>query len=183
MSNSRFMAALEQHLYLTQSDIEANRRGIISEAQIARIRGQLRSAWIILGCLASVFFLPILLLSMVGGWQVFLGVLIIGGIISMISGWRGTQQIRAQQAVIQAELLKGEVAQVQGYLEKKEASGRLGQLVGIGGEFFSVPKALYPAIPEGDAAIIYYLPSSKHLLSLELIDEKLLPMVDEYSTL
>lgn len=183
MSNSRLMAALQQHLYLTQSDIEANRRGIISEAQIARIHGQLRSAWLILGCLASVFFLPVLLLSIVGGWQVFLGVLIVGGIISLFSGWRGTKQIREQQAVIQAELLKGEVAQVQGYLEKKEEGRRLGQMVGIGSEFFSIPKSLYPAIPEGDAAVIYYLPRSKHLLSLELIDEKLLPMVDEYSTL
>lgn len=186
MSNPRsdeLLAALQKYLYVTEADIEANQRGVITEAQIMRIRGQLRSAWFVLGCLMFALLGPFLLFAFLLGWEVFLFVLVVGLVIAAISGWFTTRQIQRQYQLINDELLKGEVAHVEGFLEKKVEGRRMGQYVGIGGDFFDVPKGLLAAIPEGEAAVIYYLPTSKQLLSLELIDEKLLTMVDEYMTI
>ncbi|MBZ0318069.1 MAG: hypothetical protein K8L91_16735 [Anaerolineae bacterium] len=171
MSNpqsDQLMAALHKHLYITQADIEANRRGVISETQIARIRGQLRSAWLVLGCLMFALLGPFLLFSLLLGWQIFLFVLIVGLLIASVSGWFTTKQIQRQYQLINDELLKGEIAHVEGFLGKKVEGRRMGQYVGIGSEFFDVPKGLLEAIPEGEGAVIYYLPQSKQLLSLEL---------------
>lgn len=171
MSNpqsDQLMAALQKHLYITQADIEANRRGVISEKQIARIRGQLRSAWLVLGCLMFALLGPFLLFSLLLGWQIFLFVLIVGLLIASVSGWFTTKQIQRQYQLINDELLKGEIAHIEGYLQKKVEGRRMGQYVGIGSEFFDVPKGLLEAIPEGETAVIYYLPESKQLLSLEL---------------
>ncbi|MBI5927991.1 MAG: hypothetical protein HY862_01670 [Chloroflexi bacterium] len=183
MSNPQLMAALQKHLYLTQADIDANQRGVISEAQIARIRGQMRSAWLVLGCLVFALLGPFLLFALLLGWQVFLLVLILGLVIAGISAWFTTQQIQQQNQLIHEELLKGEVAHLEGLLEKKVEGRRMGQYVGIGSEFFDVPKGLLEVIPDGEAAVIYYLPKSKQLLSLELIDKKLLLMMDEHMTI
>jgi hypothetical protein len=177
------MAALQKHLYVTQVDIEANQRGVISETQIARIRGQLRSAWLVLGCLMFALLGPFLLFGMLLGWQIFLFVLIIGLLIASVSAWFTTQQIQQQYQLINDDLLKGEIAHIEGYLAKKVEGRRMGQYVGIGTEFFDVPKGLLETIPEGEAAVIYYLPQSKQFLSLELIDEKLLIMLDENMTI
>lgn len=171
MSNpqsDQLMAALQKHLYVTPADIEANRRGVISETQIARIHGQLRSAWLVLGCLMFALLGPFLLFSLLLGWQIFLFVLIVGLLIASVSGWFTTKQIQRQYQLINDELLKGEIAHIEGFLEKKVEGRRMGQYVGIGSEFFDVPKGLLAAIPEGEAAVIYYLPQSKQLLSLEL---------------
>ncbi|KAB2855157.1 MAG: hypothetical protein F9K46_15965 [Anaerolineae bacterium] len=171
MSNSQsdqLMAALQKHLYTTQADIEANRRGVISETQIARIHGQLRSAWLVLGCLMFALLGPFLLFSLLLGWQIFLFVLIVGLLIASVSGWFTTKQIQRQYQLINDELLRGEIAHVEGVLERKVEGRRMGQYVGIGSEFFDVPKGLLEAIPEGETAVIYYLPQSKQLLSLEL---------------
>lgn len=186
MSNpksAQLMAALQKHLYISQADIEANQRGAISETQIARIRGQLRSAWLILGCLIFALLGPFLLFGALLGWQIFLFVLIVGLLIASVSAWFTTKQIQRQYQLINDDLLRGEIAHMEGYLVKKVEGRRMGQYVGIGAELFDVPKGLLDAIPEGEAGVIYYLPQSRQLLSLELIDEKLLTMLDENMTI
>jgi hypothetical protein len=166
-------AVLSQALYLEPGDLEANRNGQLTAAQIERIRGQLQAARIQLGCLISVPALLvlglILLVSSGELWFILLGLAVI-----LFGVWRTLRPVVKYDRQLRQEIDKGEVAVVTGPLQK-EQRGRAGNYVGTQDKFFPAPQTVFDALSRDIPVAIYHLPESNQMLSMEVLEGGMMP--------
>lgn len=172
--------AMTQALYLTPEDIEANRNGAISDRQIARVLGQMRAVWMGVGCFAFITTAPLILLIVLFSSPILRVVLIVSIILWLLGFVAQGLKIRSQHQAVQQDLNLGEAASVEGNLSKKN-QGRAGLYFVVNDLEFPVPKNIFDAAPSDQRFIVYYLPQSKHFLSMEAASE--IPVfVDENQT-
>jgi hypothetical protein len=173
--------AMTQALYLTTDDIEANRNGVISDRQIARVQGQMRAVWMGVGCFALLTTVPLLLLIIVFS-SPFLRLILAASIAFWLIGFlvQG-RKIRAQHQIVQQDLLAGKASAIEGVLTKKN-KGRSGLYFVVDDLRFPVPQNIYDAAPENERFIIYYLPQSQNFLSMETPSEPIV-FIDENQTI
>lgn len=166
-------AALSQALYLEPGDLEANRNGQLTPAQIERIQGQLQAARIQLGCLISIPALLvlglILLVSSGELWFIALGLAVI-----LFGVWRTLRPVVKYDRQLRQEIDRGEVAVVSGPLQK-EQRGRAGNYVGTQDKFFPAPQMVFEALSKGMPVAIYHLPESNQMLSIEVLESGFTP--------
>lgn len=165
----KFYAALEQVLYLSADDIDANRAGKVSEAQDSRIRGQLRAASVGVGCISFFSLLPAFGIALLlDTWTVRI-IILIGLVIWAYFFYRTYQKIADRNKEIEKDLDKGNAARLEGELDRVATKQRAGYYLTIQGQRFLVPRLLYDLAPVGESVTIYHLPASKHFLALEFL--------------
>jgi hypothetical protein len=157
--------AMSETLYLEPDDIAANRSGTITQRQKDRIHGQLRSAYIGMGCVGFLSILPAIIVLFLLDTTVFQAIVIIGIVAWVFLAIRTARDVNRRRAVLEQDLANDAVSSLEGELGRKSVKRTM--YVGIDDKWFVVPNALYDAVPEGETATIYYLPESKQFLSLE----------------
>ena len=167
----KFYAALEQTLYLTPADIDANRQGEISESQDARIRGQLRAASVGVGCISVISLLPAVGIAILLESWTIRGLIILGLVIWAFFFYRTYQKIANRNQEIETDLDGGQAARLAGILGRVSTKERAGYYLTAQDQRFLVPRLLYDLAPEGAEVALYHLPQSKHFLALEFLDE------------
>ena len=163
--------AQNQALLVEEADFIANRQGQLSNAQIERIQGQLRSATVGIGCLSLMSLIPVFVLFMLVRDAYIRGVIIIG-----LGAWVGlfvqtVWKINKRRKLVVGDIQKGQVAELVGPLRKKTVSQRAGLYVGIGDRYFLVPKLIFDAAPADEPMAIYYLPATGDFLAMEPVGE------------
>lgn len=163
-------SALQKALYLEANDLEQNRAGHLTAKQIARLEGQMRAAWVGIGCLLVLTLLFMLFLAIVVDYTI-LRVLVAGIFLgSLVSFFRSSQKIRQQHEIVRQDIAAGKVASVQGPLLKQNRGKAEGYFFKVGENAFPVSKALYDATHTGRIVEIYFLPASQQLLSMTYLD-------------
>jgi hypothetical protein len=158
---------LEETLYLQPDDLSTNQQGKLSTSQRERIEGQLRSALVGFGCLNLVSILPGIALAIFVDSLVVRGIIVVGMLIWLSTLYRTSRQIRNTRQTIMRDLQQGEVAALQGSIQKKTRGKRTEFLIGIEGKFFLIPQRVFELVPEGEQMVIYYLPQSQQFVGLE----------------
>lgn len=165
-----FYQAMQDTFYLEPDDLDANRQGEITPRQQERVRGQMRSAMLGVGCLSLLAVIPALVLAALAQ-SPLVWVIVGGGFILLAFRYRTTlQEIGSRRQAIETDLAAGQAAAVEGQLQKKQ-TGRASYYLGVDDQFFLVPRQVYETAPEDAPAVIYHLPQSRHLLSVELAEE------------
>lgn len=172
--------ALTKSFYLTPEDIEANRDGTVSDRQIARVLGQMRAVWMGVGCFALLTTAPLLLLLIILS-NTFIRIILIASIAAWLFGFlMQSRKIRAQHKTVQEDLSAGKALMIEGNLTKKSL-GKAGLFFIVENIEFQIPEAIFNAAPVDERFIVYYLPQSQHLLSMEAVQE--MPVfIDENQT-
>ena len=167
----KFYAALEQTLYLTPEDINTNRAGQISEAQQARIQGQLRAAAVGVGCISIFSLLPAFGIAiMLPSWTIR-AIILIGLVVWAFFFYRTYKKITQRNQEIESDLENGQVKALEGNLGRVQSKQRAGYYLTVNDERFLVPGLLFDLAPEGEQVALYHLPQSKHFLALEFLNE------------
>lgn len=156
---------MNEALYVEPDDIAANHAGTITERQKDRIHGQLRAAYIGMGCVGIMSIVPALAILYILNTLAFQVIVIIGIVVWAVLAVRTIRDVNKRRAVIEHDLDNNAVAAVQGELKRK--TEKRTQFIGVDEMWFVVPKSLYDALPEGETASIYYLSESKQFLALE----------------
>ena len=157
--------AMAEALYLEPDDIAANRSGTITERQKDRIHGQLRAAYIGMGCVGIISIVPALAILYILNTVAFQIIVLIGTVVWAILAVRTVRDVNKRRSVIEHDLDNNAVAAAEGELKRK--TEKRTQFVGVNEMWFVIPKSLYDALPEGAMATIYYLSESKQFLALE----------------
>lgn len=168
MSNTETLnTVLQETLYLEPEDLEANRAGKISERQKLRVRAQIRSVWLAIGCLLGITTLPLVILALIFGNTVIQLVVIILALVWASGFVRFGVGLRKQYAQVYADLDTGEAYYAEGFLKKEKRNQGRESYLGLSELWFPVPHKLYDVITEGEYALVYYMPNSKQILALE----------------
>lgn len=157
--------AMSEALYLEPDDIAANREGTITQRQKDRILGQLRSAYIGMGCAGFLSIVPAIVVLFLLDTLVFRAIVVVGFVVWVVLAVRTVRDVNRRRNIIEQDLENNAVATVQGKLQRKIDKRTM--FIGIDEKWFLVPKSLHDSLPEGETATIYFLPESKHFLSLE----------------
>ncbi len=162
---------MKDALYLEPEDVDANRDGQVSSRQVDRVLGQIRAVWYAVGCMWIITTAPLLILGLVISDNVLR---IVIGVFILIWVWgifRTAMRLRGQHMTVREDLATGETAWIEGELVKATRGSRSFYL-GVDDLLFPAPQSVYDAIPEDTEVVIYYLPNSKQLLSIELADDE-----------
>ena len=157
---------LMEALRFTAEDLEANRAGRLGPGNVARLNGsRLTNVWlaVISGIVCGVLGLvglaansiSTVCLAQAGFFVVFsLGVLI-------YNWWKARK--------LAGDLNRGQVEAIQGIVTLVAASTGRSSIyrLGIGDEQFTVKAKVYNAFKNRDPYVIYYVPSSRNLVSAE----------------
>ncbi len=162
--------ALTKSFYLTPEDIEANRDGTVSDRQIARVLGQMRAVWMGVGCFALLTTAPLLLLLVIFSSALIRIILIASIAVWILGFFMQGRKIRAQHKTVQEDLSAGKALMIEGILTKKSL-GKAGLFFVVDSLEFQVPETIFNAAPVDERFIVYYLPQSQHLLSMEAAQE------------
>lgn len=155
-------------LGLNPEDIEANRRGKVSQQQADRINAQRGILW---RGLALIYILPLLLPAIMS--LVFLTdvVFLLSGVfaISWTIGFvRAALNLRTRQNIVTQDVVNNNVQAVEGemWLDTRNQGA---YTIGVGNTEFIVQKRLYEALTPDELVALYYLGTSQKLLSIEYV--------------
>ncbi len=153
----------------TEEDLEANRQGIITDAQKVHFRREYqKSAFAFLPALVILAFFTIGLLSsgllFIQPGSIVLPFLFFIVYLAYLS-WRRQQAVDA--------IRRGNLESVEGRIQLNTTASNSRQLftISVQNQKFNIKKNVFLAFKNGDPYVIYYVPRSKSILSAEWLRE------------
>src|SRR5690606_22980567 len=136
-------AVLQKTLRVGPEDLEANRAGKITDGQVGRVAGQMRSAWIGIGCFTVLPVIPLLVMMWIFTHPLFW---ILVGAILLVWLWRFIPRLRGIRKYyrdVELDLALGEAAAVEGFLQKDDRGEKEGGYFKVGDVELGVSKAIF----------------------------------------
>lgn len=167
-NNQKLMKALN----VTPLDLAANRAGQLSKQQ-RKVLLPPPTSDLVQMVLVGHFLLIVGIVGVIAWavnepamWVVFIVIMAVVGLPLTLVGGRGFKR-----PVLIQDVQAGEVMQVCGIVRREHVSGRMGYYrLSIEAHQWHVPSSVYHAVADGSMVCAYYLPQSKHLLALEMVD-------------
>jgi hypothetical protein len=157
----------------TEEDLEANRRGLLSEAQLDRFRRN-RTRLLALNGVAFVGLGLASLLCIAPLFGVDIGVLVAAGFVALFASIILAFSVKRANTW-RSELYSGKAAALEGRvrLDVRPAGNNVATyIVAIDDQKFGVRKDVFLAFKNGDPYRLYYAPQSKTLLSAEWLRDE-----------